>query len=275
MTSSTIEEFDKNGFAVFPGFYDRQTEIAPIQERIRRIVKVVADKYGVAASTMTPEVAMTTGWIQVAAANRSWGGEIYDAVKQIPEFVSLAASAKNTRLFETLRRGSVPGFATAGCGIRIDAPGEHKYRAMWHQEFPAQMYSLDGLVFWSPLLPMTAEMGPVELAIGSHREGLVPVFEDDEGIGRTGAYALRLEREAERIAQYQRAAPLTAPGDLVVLDFLLLHQSGKNLSTHPRWSMQFRMFNFLDPVGTRLSWRGGMGSKDQISQIAEETGVRK
>lgn len=270
MSSYSLEDFDKNGFALIRGFYDDAAEIAPIRERIRQIVRIVADRHGVDAPTSTPEEAMKAGWLAIARAKRAWGGEIYDAVKQIPAFVALAANARNAVLFEKVRRGSLAGLAAGGYGIRIDAPAEDKYRAMWHQEFPAQMCSIDGLVFWSPLLPVTEAMGPVEIAVGSHREGLVPVFQDDEGIGRAGAYALRMEQEAERVARYERIAPLTAPGDLIVMDFLLLHQSGRNVADHPRWSMQFRMFNFLDRIGGRLAWRGGMGTQQQIRDVAAE-----
>ena len=183
-------------------------------------------------------------------------GEVYDAVKQIPAFMALASSRRNVELFEKLRLGSVAGVAAGGFGIRIDNPNDEGFRALWHQEFPAQLRSIDGLVYWSPLLPITVDMGPVEIAEGSHIQGPVPVYEDDGGIGKTGAYSLRLDREQEILAKYKKISPLLNPGDLLVMDFLTLHQSGINLSDRPRWSMQFRYFNFNDPVGIDISWKG-------------------
>src|SRR5690606_12404057 len=117
----------------------------------------------------------------------------------------------------------------------IDNPGEEKFRAHWHQEFPGQLRSLDGIVFWTPLLPVTADMGPVQIAAGSHAEGLIPVYRDDAGLGKTGAYALFMDREEERLARYEKVAPLTTPGDLVLMDFLTMHQGGHNVSAIPRW----------------------------------------
>ncbi len=270
-----VEHFDQNGFALIPQFYDPERDIAPIREGIRRIVELVAVKHGVAAPVATPEEAMGAGYLAVARANRVWGSEIYDAVKQIPAFLRLVSNSRNTELFERIRKGSIAGVAAGGFGIRVDSPGEEKYRAPWHQEFPAQLRSVDGIVFWSPLIVTTAAMGPVEVAVGSHREGVVPVYEDDEGIGKTGAYALHLDREQERIASYERLAPGTKPGDLILMDFLTLHQSGQNLSDRPRWSMQFRLFNFNDPIGVQIGWRGSYAAGSNFADLLPELVAEK
>jgi len=172
-----------------------------------------------------------------------------------------------------MREGSAAGLAAGGYGIRIDNPAADRFRALWHQEFPAQLRSLDGIVFWSPLLPMTPDMGPVQIARGSHREGPVPVYEDDGGIGQSGAYSLRLHREAERLAKYEIVAPCTNPGDLVLMDFLTLHQSGANISDRPRWSMQFRYFNFCDPIGIDIAWAGSYAAGQKFEDILPDLKV--
>ena len=122
-------------------------------------------------------------------------------------------------------------------------------------------------MFWSPLISITPEIVPVEVAVGSHREGIIPVYQDDGGIGKSGAYALRLEQEEQRLSRYAQVAPTTEPGDLILMDFLTLHQSGANLSNRPRWSMQWRMFNFADPTGVRLSWSGSFAMGQTIESI--------
>jgi Phytanoyl-CoA dioxygenase (PhyH) len=274
MTDYPLEKFAENGFALLPQFYDVQRDIEPIREGVRRIVELVAKKYGVEAPWATPDEAMSAGYLAVAAANRRWGSEVYDAVKQIAAFMALVADRRNSDLFERIREGSVPGIAGGGYGIRIDAPAEEKYRAPWHQEFPAQLRSLDGLVFWSPLVAIEPDMGPVEVAVGSHRDGIVPVYEDDEGIGKSGAYALHLDREQERIAKYPRIAPCTRPGDLILMDFLTLHQSGRNTGTRPRWSMQFRYFNFANETGQKIGWRGSFAANEVFSALMPELLVR-
>jgi hypothetical protein len=264
------QTFTRDGYCVLPGFYDLETQIAPIQRGIQRIVALVAEAHGVEAPCDTPQAAMTEGIMAISAANRAWAGEVYDAVKQIPAFMQLVSHEKNAEVFRALRPGGTPGLAAGGYGIRIDFPSEDKFRAYWHQEFPAQLRSPDGVVFWSPLLPVTPEMGPVEICPGSHSEGIVPVERDDGGVGKTGAYALRLSDEANRLSRYNPIAPLSGPGDLILMDFLTLHQSGANRAPYPRWSMQFRWFNFDHPVGRRIAWAGSFASGVDFAQILPE-----
>lgn len=264
------EQFAREGYTIIRGFYDFETQVAPIREGARQIIEALARKYGVDAPTATADEAMGPGYLALAKANRAWGGEVYDAVKQIPAFMRLVSDVRNDEVFAALRPGSEPGLAAGGYGIRIDSPKEDKFRALWHQEFPAQLRSADGVVFWSPLVEVSADLGPVQLAVGSHAEGMVPVWQDDGGIGKSGAYALRLDREAERLARYEHAAPETKPGDLILMDFLTLHQSGENIADRPRWTMQWRMFNFADPIGVKLSWKGSFAAGQSFADVLPE-----
>ena len=269
-TPEQIEGLERDGFVVFPGFYDIETEVAPIQRGIQRIVQLTARKYGIDAPASTPEEAMKKGYPALIAADRAYGGEIYDAVKQIPAFVALVGSQRNADLFTALRPGAMAGVAGGGYGIRIDNPGEAQFRSWWHQEFPTQLRSLDGLIFWSPLLEVTPEMGPVGICAGSHREGVLPILDDDGGLGRSGAYAVRLQNEAEIVARYAKVAPLTRPGDLLIMDFLVLHESGYNVSDWPRWTMQLRYFNFNDPIGIKLGWKGTFAAAEKLRDVLPE-----
>lgn len=270
LSLAAVADFAARGYLLLPGFYDLAADISPIHEGIRRIVALVCAKYGVDAPTGTAVEAMTIAYPALIARNRAWGGEVYDAVKQIPAFMRLVAKAENDALFRALRPGSLPGIAAGGYGIRIDNPGEEKFRAQWHQEFPSQLRSSDGIVFWTPLLPVTRAMGPVQIAEGSQVEGPIPVYRHGKGVGATGAYALHLDRGEERLARYRHVAPLSQPGDLIVMDFMTLHQSGENTSAIPRWSIQFRLFNYADPLGIRIGWRGSFAAGVDFTEIVPE-----
>lgn len=257
LSESQRRAFERDGVLVLPGFYDLEKDILPIQRSIYDIIGLVLDKYRVAVER-APFSAETfdSGYQALIATNRAYGGEVYDAVKQIPAFVRLVAHPGHDLLLRELRgTESIPGVAAGGYGIRIDNPGEDRFRAHWHQEYPAQLRSLDGLVYWSPLLAVSEEMGPVRFCLGSHHLGPIPVTSQNEG-GRSAAYALVLHQEAERIAPFVQIAPLTRPGDLVVVDFLVLHASGYNRAQRSRWSMQLRYFNFSEPTGRAHGWKG-------------------
>tara|TARA_Y100001949_G_C15899156_1_gene291746 strand:+ start:15 stop:872 length:858 start_codon:yes stop_codon:yes gene_type:complete len=271
LSDSQRQTFERDGVLVIPGFYDLERDILPIQRGIYDIIGLVLDKYRLAVER-APFSAATfdSGYQDLIAANRSYGGEVYDAVKQIPAFVRLVVNQRHDQLLCELRGPSaIPGVAAGGYGIRIDNPGEDRFRAHWHQEYPAQLRSLDGLVYWSPLLVVSEEMGPVRFCLGSHHLGPVAVTSKEED-GRSAAYALVLHQEQKCVAPFTQIAPLTSPGDLVVVDFLVLHASGYNRAQRSRWSMQLRYFNFSEPTGRAHGWKGSYAAGVDFRDVHPE-----
>jgi len=272
LNESQMMRFRQDGFLLLHGFYDIDRDVIPVLQGIHRVIGQVMRRHGQEDRRLSFEPGrFDDGYLELISNNRSHGGEVYDGVKQIPAFIRLLSDRRHEDVFCDLRKGSIPGVAGGGYGIRIDNPGEDRYRAGWHQEYPSQLRSLDGLVFWSPVRAITPELGPVRFRPGSHRAGLLPVVADHSG-GRIGAYALRLKDEEQVLGRYEEVAPLCEPGDVVVVDFLTLHASGFNLSELPRWSMQFRYFNFNDPVGMAHGWKGSFASGIDFRTIHPELG---
>ena len=262
LTELQIQSFNQEGYLIIPDFYEGEDEITPIQKAVYDIIGIVAKKYSIKIDrpSFSPDT-FDEGYLDVIKINRNYGGEIYDAVKQIPAFIRLVSSKKNEAIFKELRPNSFAGVAAAGYGLRINNPYEDKYRANWHQEYPSQLRSLDGLVFWSPLVRVTQEIGSVMICPGSHVEGAVPVYtHDPRNKEKQGAYSLVLQHEEALIAKYNQIAPLSKPNDLIVMDFLVLHASGYNVGSRALWSMQFRFFNYLETTGISNGWKGGFTS---------------
>ena len=269
LTEEQINEFNEEGLLAIKGFFDVEKEIEPIQFGIWKILRLLFNKYkiNVPSKEFTPET-FDYGYNELIAKDRKYGGEVYDAIKQIPAFMRYFSLEKNELLFSQLRKTSMPGIAALGYGIRIDNPREEKYRSLWHYEYRDQLRSQDGVVFWSPLVNITEELGPVQICPKSHKGGLVKSYaRDPENPDKTGAYALRLENESELIKKYGVIAPLSKPGDLLIMDFLTLHSSGKNISNRSRWSMQFRYFNFNHPSGIKINWKGGIANGIQFKDV--------
>ena len=271
LTAEQCAAFHSDGFVVLPAFY-QPNELEPIQRDIHAIIGLVIEQQGLTLDRkpFSPET-FDFGFQALIAHNRDLGSRVYDAVKQIPAFIRLVTSLKHEAVVRQVRETDQPGIAAGGYGIRIDNPGEEKFRAGWHQDYPAQIRSLDGLVFWSPLLPVTEELGPVEFCLRSHKDGLAPVHTlDMSNPGKSGAYGLTLVEEEKCVSGYQKVAPLTQPGDLVLVDFLTIHRSGLNRSTRSRWSMQMRWFNFEECTGRRLGWPGSFVAGNELRTIHPE-----
>jgi ectoine hydroxylase-related dioxygenase (phytanoyl-CoA dioxygenase family) len=272
LNSSQLREFRNNGVLVVSNFYDVDSEIVPVQRSIYEVIGLVIERHGleIGRPDFSPHD-FDAGFMDVVAADRSFGSEIYDAIKQIPAFIRLVANSQHERVFRELRPGSSPAVASGGFGIRIDIPFEDKFRANWHQEYPAQLRSLDGVVFWSPLLKITGDLGPVEFCLASQKDGPLPVTSTDpRNPNKQGAYALALHNEQELVNRYEHVAPLTGPGDLVIIDFLVLHASGLNRSQRARWTMQFRYFNFREATGMKHGWKGSYAAGVDFRSIHPE-----
>ena len=160
LSATQVEEFQNNGVLVVPAFYDPVEEVRPIQKGIYDLIGLIIRKYKliIRQPAFAPET-FDAGFQELIGHDRRIGGEIYDAVKQLPAFVRLVAARKNEELLLQVRGAALAGIAGSGYGIRIDNPNEENFRAPWHQEYPAQLRSLDGLVLWSPLVPITSEIG--------------------------------------------------------------------------------------------------------------------
>lgn len=267
-----IEQFRRDGVLILSDYYDRERDLLPVQQAIYALIGLVIEKYGLKIDRpeFSPET-FDAGFMDLVAVDRRYGGEIYDAVKQIPAFVRLVSSRRHEDIFRQLRSCSIPAIAASGYGIRIDIPFEDRFKTNWHQEYPAQLRSIDGIVLWTPLVKVTPELGPVEFCLGSHRSGALPVLTRDTGNpDKKGAYSLTLRDEARLISRFEHTAPDTAPGDLVIIDFLILHTSGVNRGSRPRWTMQFRYFNFADPTGIRHGWSGSYAAGVDFKDIHPE-----
>lgn len=272
ITDEEAERFHRDGFVLLKGFYDLQDHILPIQQAVHAVIGLVARRHGVdlGRPDFSPE-GFDDGLMTLLAHDRRAVSDVYDAVKQLAPFVRLCGLTRHEETFARLRGTDVVGVAGGGCGIRIDLPGEDRFRAAWHQEYPAQFRSPDGITFWSPLRTVTAELGPVQLCRGSHVEDVIPVYEEPtDSHGRTGAYALRLVGEEEIIGRYPRLQAIAEPGDALVIDFKTVHASGFNVSRHARWSMQVRYFNFCHPEGIRIGWSGCYAAGKAIPDVYPE-----
>jgi hypothetical protein len=272
LSVTDIDSFHENGALILKGFFDPKDEIAPIQKGIYNIIGLIIRKYklSIVRKSFHPDC-FDDGFQEILNTNRKYASEIYDAVKQIPAFIRLIGSKQNEQIVSQLLGTDIPGIAAAGYGVRIDHPFEEKFRAAWHQEFLSQLRSLQGLVFWTPLLTIDEKCGPVEFCPGSQTEGVLPVqTTDPDNPNKSGAYGMRIINEQQFLSKYEKVAPLTQPGDLIIMDWHLLHRSGKNISQRSRWSLQMRYFNFDDKMGEKISWCGSFSAGVDVKTLLPE-----
>ena len=276
LTENQKKEFFENGFLIIKNFYDVENEILPIQKSIYQIIDFVIARHSLDI-TREPFKGhnFDNNFQELIALDESFGAEIYDLTKQIPSFIRLISSKKAEDVICLLRNTNAPGIGQASYGIRIDNPLDEKFRAHWHQEFIFQPQSMDGIIFWTPLLTVSKEMGPLNVCLGSHKDGLCIYDKTKYDSKKSGAYTIGIHDEKNIVSKYKKYHLECEPGDLIIMDFLTIHQSGLNDSNRSRWSVQSRFFNFKEKIGAKIGWKASVTAGSDVEKIFPENFVEK
>jgi hypothetical protein len=282
ITADQKEFFAQNGWLHLPRFYDVEKEIVPIHQGVWDISLAVAKRHSVSLPDIKFGLeTFDQPYYHLRDLNRTYASEVYDLIKLIPAFIRLVGSEKNEQLFNSLRPDASVGVNRSSFGIRVDNPGEHEYSAPWHQDYLGPFGSPDGMVLWSGLCPVKHEMGPVKILRGSHKDGFRRVtLKDKNYIPKEGDYQKKannyqIENEDLLEQQYKVDSLETGFGDLLVMDYLTIHKSGRNVGTRARWTMQHRLFNFHNEEGRRIGWYGGYPSGASMEEIYPEYFIRE
>lgn len=260
------EKFQNEGFLYIKDFYSRENEINEIKEDVYRLIGLAIRAHNLSVRQAPFSLdCFDSGLNEIVKNHRHVAAIIYNAVKKLPSYVRLAHSDRHTLLGKCLLATDFLGFANRGYGIRMDHPNEDSYLTQWHQDYCSQLCSPSGIVLWSPLRDVSIESGPVCFCPGSHKEGIFKIKKSGPG-----SYGLNLSDEEAVVSRYSLVAPEVAVGDVLVLDFKTLHCSSPNRSSHTRWAMISRYFNFFDPVGIQNGWVGGLQEGTSFEEIHPE-----
>jgi phytanoyl-CoA hydroxylase len=112
----------------------------------------------------------------------------------------------------------------------------HKFywRADPHQDYSGMMGSLDGIVAWSPLVPMTEDMGFLEVIPFSHKMGYLQHKKNGPGF---------ISEDAPQEGWI--SIPMEI-GDVLFFSAFTLHRSGNNTTEKIRLSCSWRYNNLIE-----------------------------
>jgi hypothetical protein len=252
-----LASFRRDGYLLVPGLVPHDVRL----DALVAIDQLICAKWPAFRRSTRGAVAedVQSKIFELGQADRRVLARVYDAIRKIAPFWSMAGGEALTQTSRELLASETVGVAFRGCGIRLDLPDEDRWRSAWHQEYHSQMSSLRAVTAWFGLVPVTSRMGPVEILTGSQAEGLLPVrCLDPMNTKKNYTETFVMPGLEDLLRRYPRASFETEPGDVLFLDFFTLHQSGYNRdSFRSRITCQVRYFDMLDESAIAHDWVGG------------------
>jgi hypothetical protein len=247
-------ELNSKGYTLISSIIPVDDLILPLWLEMYGVAGLIANQLGYQlADFSSPELAAQE-FLRIGEADRSFIARLYDQCKQLPSFLRLVSWQGFADLYSSLTGSSLVGIGENSYGIRFDLPNEDRFRSDWHQEYSTNPQSPDGIVFWIPLVDMHEGMGSVEILRSSNREGFIHHVEIEKYAHKTGLYRLGIPNDDALTRKYCIDQPLSNLGDLLLMRFDTIHQSGNNISTKLRVTLQVRYFNFNNPVAMARGW---------------------
>jgi ectoine hydroxylase-related dioxygenase (phytanoyl-CoA dioxygenase family) len=171
-------------------------------------------------------------------------------INKLERYHALKHHSALMTLIERLLGGAV--FPHPRVLMRNIFPARTAYTTKAHQDFPNVQGTTEVLTCWIPLVDCPLEVGPLQIAAGSHRGG---VYDFDIGAGAGGIEI------TERFENSWVSGPF-ARGDVLIFHAMTVHKGVPNHSDKLRMSMDVRYqrvdapFNFenAQPDGQPLTW---------------------
>ena len=203
-----------------------------------------------------PDADIDTLFNALCAIDRRLGALVYEAAREVPAFYSLLLHPWVQDVVKTLLGTDTLHIPYDKAMFRIDRSNEPWFEFHWHQDYTYNQMSDPTVTVWTPLTPVTEDMGPLHVIPRSHGQ-IHPVRlepkRDDHGRPKVTKSAVLADADAADLDA--RAVPVCLePGDVLFFHQLLLHRSGRNRSNRARWSMVPRYGRMLDPEMVARGW---------------------
>lgn len=188
--------------------------------------------------------------------DRRLGALVYEAAREVPAFYALLLHPWVQDVVKTLLGTDTLHIPYDKAMFRIDRPNEPWFEFHWHQDYTYNLMSDPTITVWTPLTPVTEDMGPLHIIPRSH-DRLHPVRlepkRDDHGRPKATKSAILSEADADELDS-RAVTVCLEPGDVLFFHQLLLHRSGRNISDRSRWSMVPRYGKMLDADMVARGW---------------------
>jgi hypothetical protein len=231
-----------------------QDLIVALWEEMHEVGKIIAKRLSLELGNFQNPDKSAKEFLLLSSKNRSFISIMYDQCKQLPSFLRLATWQGLSEIYSAITETKLVGIGENSYGVRFDLPNEDQFRSHWHQEFATNPQSPDGLVFWIPLVDIHEGMGSIEILRGSNKGGFIEHKALDKYSFKQGLYRVGIPNEEALLKVYPIDQPMSNAGDILLMRFDTIHQSGRNISDRLRVTCQVRYFGFDHPEAAAQLW---------------------
>jgi len=225
-----LQEYKNDGYCLVKNVFNKY-EVELLYRDIREVFEIQGKKEGIVSEN---------DQLVYDLAERNWGVYLKCALAahQVPRLHTMGAG--ETLLHWVRCFGlKVPSINMKPV-LFVSSPrlatNKFYWKAEAHQDYSGMRGSLNGMVAWMPLVPMTKDMGYLEVAPASHRLGFVNHELAGPGFVTTENHDVHWHSVEMDV------------GDVLFFSAFTLHRSGNNTSDKIRWAVNWRFDDLTEPT---------------------------
>ncbi len=240
-----LQEFNKIGYYKVPAVFECQSFTA--------IFKVMCDVYNKEAVPLGHEPLRFTdrnscgidaAFIQLREENPTVFSKIYDTCRNSLALYQLLLSPSVTDLVELFSGDEISKYLLSGVQLRMDMPDDIRNNLGWHQDRSYHQIcdnGADSIIVWIPIQDVNDWNGTIKACVSSYVEGFVKVDVSNHDKITSGQYAI----PNEIVGKYEQKSIEAKQGDVVLMNFDTIHQSGINRSDKVRFTLIGRFHKLM------------------------------
>jgi ectoine hydroxylase-related dioxygenase (phytanoyl-CoA dioxygenase family) len=245
-----LSELKKSGYVKLKNFFHK-SDIKKIQKEFFHLSEKLYHKHYDPKCYKSIEKDGFDSYCQESLNKQNkFNSEFYEVCKKLSSFNNLFYKAKIINTLAIIFKKKNYGILNRGYGFRFDYPNDKKFLTQLHQDYTSNLGSPKGYVFIAPLKDIKENMGPIKIYPGTHKYGIRKIkFNQNNNLRKTRQ--IELEINNEEILEKPKLVTANE-GDLIIIDFLTLHESTQNLSENIRFTMMYRFIDYEDPTSLKL-----------------------
>ena len=162
--------------------------------------------------------------IKLRKAHPKVFSRIYDVIQKTPNIFNIANENYFDLLASEFLEISRNNLYILNCFLRMDPPNDQKNSLGWHQDNHLNKNkNNDSCTLWCPLINVDKSNGALMVLTGSHINN----------------FPLKLEFAPEIIKSYKEESLVMNAGDVMLMNNLLIHKSGDNVSENIRFTLVY------------------------------------